>query len=200
MSTLPRDRPLAFMDTETTGLVPGVHEVIEIAITKVCPRTGQKEFYHTLIRPEHVENAEPEALACNSYGTDPTPWDHAPLFREVSQGILEFLKGTVIVGYHVTYDVAMINGVFLQNGSTEKLKHHNLDAMALVFEHLVPLGLTSLKMDAVRDFLGWSKEGAHHAKKDVQDLMDLYSLLNRASWLTRLRIQFLRKLKLPVGR
>lgn len=191
-------RPLAFMDTETTGLIPGTHEVIEIAITKVCPVTGERTSFHTLVRPEHIENAEEKALACNGYRSDPSPWASAPRFMDISQGLLDFLEGTVIVGYHVTYDVAMINGVFLQHGIAEKIRHHNIDAMALCFEHLVPLGLQSLKLDAVRDFLGWSKVGAHRAMKDVEDLERLYKLLHRMGWWGRVRIKlgrFLRSLR-----
>lgn len=188
-------RPLAFMDTETTGLVPGTHEVLEIAIAKVHPVTGERATFHTLVRPEHIENAEKEALACNGYGSDPSPWENAPRFMDISQGLLDFLEGTVIVGYHVTYDVAMLNGAFRQHGIADKIRHHNIDAMALCFEHLVPLGLESLKLDAVRDFLGWSKAGAHRAMKDVEDLERLYKLLHRISWWGRTRIKLGRFLR-----
>lgn len=182
-------RPLAFLDTETTGLTPGKHEIIEIAIIKDFPVTGAQEAYHTLVRPEHIQNAEEKALACNGYGSDPSPWENAPLFSEISEGLMDFLEGTVIVGYNVRYDVAMINESLAARGNSRKIRHHNVDVMALCFEHLVPLGLTSLKMDDVREFLGWSKDGAHRAMKDVEDLERLYRLLHRMSWWGQLKIR-----------
>lgn len=183
------------MDTETTGLIPGTHEVIEIAITKVSPVTGVREVFHTLVRPEHIENAEEKALACNGYAKDPENWKFAPTIKEVAPNLLVFLEGAVIVGHNVTYDVAMINGVLLNAGIFEKIPHHKIDTVTLCFEHLVPMGLSSLRMDAVRDFLGWSKVGAHRAMKDVEDLERLYRLLHRMGWWGRTRINLGRILR-----
>ena len=195
MHTALKDRPLAFMDTETTGLIPGVHEVLEIAIVKECPLTGERESFYTLVRPKHIENAEPKALAVNGYDKNPARWEDAPTIEEVAPGLLKFLEGTVIVGHNITYDVSMINGVLLAAGISEKIPHSKLDTVTMCFEHLVPLGLESLRMDSVRDFLGWSKDGAHRAMKDVEDLERLYKLLYRMTWFTALVVLLRRSLR-----
>ena len=42
------------------------------------------------------------------------------------------------------------------------------------------MGLERVGMDAIRDFLGWSTEGAHTAMKDAEDAMNLFDLLWRS--------------------
>ena len=42
-------------------------------------------------------------------------------------------------------------------------------------------------MDTIREYLGWSTEGAHTALKDTHDTRRLYWTLVRANWFDRLR-------------
>ena len=59
-------KPLCFIDIETTGLNSAIHEIIEIAIIKICPREGTST-YTTKIQPENIQHASPEALEINGY-------------------------------------------------------------------------------------------------------------------------------------
>ena len=170
-----REKPLAFLDTETTGLSPGRHEVIEVAVL-----VGDR-LYHWLIAPERSEDAEPKALEVNGYSRFPERWEGAKTMREVGPEIIAALKGTVVVGHNVGYDLDMLNGHMRRVGLSPRLPYHKVDTVALAYTRLVPLGLEKLSLDTIRAFLGWSKEGAHTATKDAKDTERLYRLLTRST-------------------
>lgn len=169
------DKPLAFLDTETTGLTPGRHEVIEVAAL-----VGDR-LYHWMVRPERLEDAEPKALEVNGYARFPERWEGAKTMKEVGPEIMAALKGTVVVGHNVGFDLDMLNGHMRKVGLNPHLPYHKVDTVTLAYTRLVPLGLEKLSLDTIRAFLGWSKEGAHTAVKDVKDTERLYRLLTRTS-------------------
>jgi DNA polymerase-3 subunit epsilon len=169
------DKPLAFLDTETTGLTPGRHEVIEVAAL-----VGDR-LYHWMVRPERLEDAEPKALEVNGYARFPERWEGAKTMKEVGPEIMAALKGTVIVGHNVGFDLDMLNGHMRKVGLNPHLPYPKVDTVTLAYTRLVPLGLEKLSLDTIRAFLGWSKEGAHTAVKDVKDTERLYRLLTRTS-------------------
>ena len=170
------ERPLAFIDTETTGLDPSVHEVIEFAVIVEYP-DGSTDQYHTLIKPTHIETAQPKALEINGYAAHPERWDDAPEFEQVAETICEWLLGCVIVGHNAGFDLAFLAAEMGRSPFQGRLPYHKVDTTSLAFEHLVPKGLTSLSLDKIRAFLGWSTDGAHTAMKDTEDMRRLYHIL-----------------------
>ena len=58
-----RDRPIAIIDTETTGFKVGVHEIIEIAIMKI--QGNKRDMWTARIKPERIETASSKALEIN---------------------------------------------------------------------------------------------------------------------------------------
>lgn len=74
---------LCAIDTETTGLIPGYHDIIQIAILPLTPdyRPNTREFpaFNLKLKPRRPENASPEAMRvnrrkiadCINHGMDP---------------------------------------------------------------------------------------------------------------------------------
>lgn len=197
------ERPLAFVDVETTGLDPNRHEVIEVAVVfddEVFRRVGAPwamrlhhdepdiAVWHTRIRPERIGDADPKALAVNRY--DPERWAGAPTAAEVADDIVALLTregaDPVIVGHNVSFDRELLNATLRRVGSKARVSHHTVDTVTLCHEHLVPCGLESLSLDNVRRFLGIPTDGSHAALKDAVDARDVYYRLTRASHLRRL--------------
>lgn len=196
------ERPLAFVDVETTGLDPNRHEVIEVAVAfddDVFRRVGapwamqlRREepdvaVWHTRIRPERIEDAEPKALEVNGYRAD--LWADAPTAEEVVTTLVALLTregaDPVIVGHNVSFDRDFLNATLRRAGSKARVSHHAVDTVALCYEHLVPCGLGSLSLDNVRRFLNIPTFGAHAALKDAVDAREVYRRLTRASVLDR---------------
>lgn len=80
------------IDTETGGLVPGFHEVIEITIMpldeKYYPDTNIAEF-HTLVRPEYPERVTIDALIANKRVDRHAP-DKDAAFAEAMEKIMQY--------------------------------------------------------------------------------------------------------------
>jgi DNA polymerase III epsilon subunit-like protein len=179
------NKQLAFLDTETTGLIPGKHEVIEVAIIV------ENRLHHWYIRPERLADADEKALQINGYATHPERWHSAVSMNLAGPEILDVLRDKVVVGHNVNFDLEMLSGHFRVAGVKHRLPYHKVDTVTLAYTRLVPLGLSSLSLDKIREFLCWSKENAHSAIKDVRDTERLYRLLvrNRASLRARVFLQ-----------
>jgi DNA polymerase-3 subunit epsilon len=201
---------LAFIDTETTGLDPQVHEVIEIAII-LTHSNGRTLTYHRKIKPERLDVADPIALKVNGYAANPEAWDDALPMSAVGPEILLFLDNAlsdgvilaghnvVLVGHNVSFDREFLIQNLKRAGLKGNISHRTIDTITLAYEHLQPLGLKSMALDAVRKFLGWSKVGAHTALKDAEDTQRLFQLTwGMTFWrrcLLRARLWRLRKSK-----
>jgi DNA polymerase-3 subunit epsilon len=162
---------IAFIDIETTGLNPNIHEIIEICIIT------DKEIYHTKIAPERIDWADERALSINGYRAK--DWIDVPSFKHVANKIKTMLEGCTIAGHNVRFDIDFLNESFSQNGFDIHLGHRSLDTVTLAYEHLYPLGLMSLSLDSIRKFLGWSSENSHTALKDCNDTKQLFNYLIR---------------------
>ena len=162
---------IAFIDIETTGLNPNIHEIIEICIIT------DKDVYHTKIAPERLDWADSKALAINGFKSK--DWLQAPRFKDVASDIKAILRGCTIAGHNVRFDLDFLNEAFAHNGFDVHLGHRTLDTITLAYEHLYPLGLMSLSLDSIRRFLGWPSAGNHTALKDCNDTKELFEYLIR---------------------
>ena len=179
---------LAFIDTETTELDPNKAAILEIAVIRV-EEGVEVDRYHTLVKPtkEEMANANPKALTINGY--DPEKWEDAPSIEEIAGKVITILENCTLVGHNVSFDESIINTTFLRHGINKKIPYHKIDTVTLVFEHLFPIGLKRASLDSVRDFLGWDKKNAHTALKDTEDVMRLYNMLWRISFLGRFMLR-----------
>jgi DNA polymerase-3 subunit epsilon len=169
---------LAFIDTETTGLDYSTSAVLEFAAI-IVENGVLLEQYETKIKPTSVElfYALPKALEINGY--TPKAWFDAPPMREVGPKIIALLDGSILVGHNVSFDEVMLTSNLKLHGVEGRIPYQKIDTQTLVMEHLWPLGLKRASLDSVRDFLGWSKVGAHTAMGDARDAKRLFDLLWR---------------------
>lgn len=186
---------LAIIDTETTGLDQQTSVVLEFAAIVIHPTEGHViARYETKIKPtdQELQYAHPKALEKNGY-TDEA-WADAPTIEQVAPDIAALLDGCTLVGHNVAFDEQMLKAHFAAHGIKERIPYRKIDTVTLAYEHLFPLGLKSASLDRIREFLGWSKEGAHTAMKDVEDTANLFELLWRMTpwerFVLRLKLRF----------
>ncbi len=165
-------RPLAFLDVETTGLKPGHHEITEIAIDH-----SKYGTWSCRVRPRFLDRAEQRALEIQ--GFNETDWEGAPTFGAVAGKIIEWTENTILIGHNIAgFDIPMLHGCFeMAELSSRDISRAVVDTMTLAIEHLVPKGLKSLSLRAVCDFLKISNEGEHTALADVMRVKDVYEKL-----------------------
>lgn len=108
----PTKRPalLAFVDTETTGLDPFLHDAWEIAV--ILRADGQDEEHVFRIKPD-LSNATDEALRINRYhertAAPGWTWDDP---HTAATRLHSLLDGAVLVGSNVPFDAEMLTHLF----------------------------------------------------------------------------------------
>lgn len=172
-----RDRPLCFLDVETTGTKPAFHEVTEIGI-----RHATKGNLCLQVAPRHMERAQPEALEISRYNS--SDWAEALPFKMIEPRITEFFEGATIIGHNASFDVSLLQGEYEMAGlDHDHLFRDVIDTMALARTFLVPLGLNRLGLGPCMKFIGESYKGAHNAYEDTVFAEKLYNyIIKNLKW------------------
>ena len=168
---------LAFVDLETTGLDPFRHEIIEIGIVLAEQRAdaaGKQTLeliseHEMLLRPEHVETADPKALGVAKY--DEHKWEKAISQKEGLSRAAELLLGTVFVAQNVAFDWAFLQKAGNEYGvNFEKVVHyHKLDLASMVFGKLYhDPKLSRFSLRELTEYFGVKNANAHTALADAR--------------------------------
>lgn len=179
MPTRPIDRRLVCMDTETTGLDPNVHEIIEFACEDV--HTGKGVCIK--IKPKNIAAASPVALTLNGYNEE--EWKDAISIEEALPIINEHLEGAMILGQNVIFDMNFIRAAMLKNKVECLMGRRFVDTQTLAYEHLAPLGIEKLSLVNVCEYLGLDNDDAHRALSDVRRTIKVYNTLSRSNAIQR---------------
>jgi len=129
---LDQNRPLedyvyTVLDTELTGLSARKEEIVSIGAVRVRGMAIYPgESYSTLVRPSIplpktstlIHRITPEAIA------------EAPPLADVLPGLIEFCKGTLIVGHHIGLDMSFLNRACKKNHG-QPLANPCLDTMRM---------------------------------------------------------------------
>lgn len=95
------------LDTETTGVDPKKDRIVEIALRKFNPKTGEiyEDHKHWIIDPEMPIPLEAEKV----HGISNETVKGKPKFSEIVDEMLEFCEGQIIVIHNKPFDVSMLN-------------------------------------------------------------------------------------------
>lgn len=170
-----------FVDTETTGLRPEYHEIIEIYIIKEDATGKILGEWHYRIMPEYLDRACPKALQINGFTLK--KWKDSKTFASIAEEIKDLVHGCIWIGHNPRFDYDFLQDALFRVG-IPGIRCTLIDTKVLAFEHLI--NLESLSFDSIRSYLGWSTREAHTAKFDTIQLRKFYYLCTRMSVITRL--------------
>jgi DNA polymerase-3 subunit epsilon len=177
--------PLIFMDTETTGLNPEEHELIEIALKRLDPKTLEvMGSYHVLVLPSVPPT--PEVAAINGY--DETKWKaqgaKPNLETEDFEKMEALLQGATPAGQNPSFDMSFLRAAWaavFEHGSLQvpfpKMDYHQLDLAALAWPLYVAGVLPGLSLRHTRKLFGLPGEQEHRAMADVDDSIAVYKAM-----------------------
>lgn len=103
-----RHKDLVFIDTETTGIVFGFHEIIDVAAIK-CSADGReiKERWNTRIKPKYPERATESAKSANGFSYE--LWAHCDVnSSDIWEEFASRFSGCVPVCHNPSFDRAFI--------------------------------------------------------------------------------------------
>lgn len=165
--------PLVFVDCETTGLDPAHHELLEVAALRVHPQTLAVETEVVLkVRPERIEDADPEALRINGYSEE--AWANAVPLDEAMVQLAPVLTGAMLAGHNIAFDRGFLDAAWKRVGHRpEALDHHALDTATLAWPLLTSGTIESFSLASVCTHLGIERGEEHKALDDARASLDV---------------------------
>ncbi len=153
------NRPLAFLDLETTGTNIVKDRIVEIFILKVNPE-GNNEEYHKIVNPGI--NIPPEVTAI--HGISEEDVKDKPGFAAIAGSLEKFLRNCDLAGYNSNkFDIPMLIEEFLRCNIDFDIAKRKLIDVQNIFHKMEPRTLKA----AYRFYCGKELKEAHSAKYDT---------------------------------
>jgi len=173
---------LAFIDLETTGLDPDLHEIIEIGcvVARQNDRTGKgpsleivKEF-EVKVQPIHIEKAEPEALLINGYNAQ--DWLFAVPLSSALAELSSYTKNSIMVAQNLTFDWGFLRAAYKKTGLEMSLhEKRKLDTVSMWFTKFYDAPKPDkFSLHYMAEFAGVVNPKAHSALADARTLFEIY--------------------------
>ena len=121
---------LAHVDAETTGLVPGYHEMIDVGIIMTDLEGNELDRLFLRIMPKHPDRAQPGAVAVNGFSVG--RWSELG-FNTQMQAVPKIVdfhhrvagsKHVLFVGYNAWFDISFLDHLFRDQGSSWRSLYH----------------------------------------------------------------------------
>lgn len=155
-------------DTETTGVDPKDHRVIEIGALEVINRVPTGRVYHQYINPER--KIEQEAI--NVHGITDERVAEEPVYAEISDAFMDFIADSPLVAHNANFDIGFINAELGRIGK-DKLTNEVVDTLAIARKKF-PGARASLDALCQRFEIDLSVRVYHGALLDAKLLADVY--------------------------
>lgn len=148
------ERVYVAIDVESTGLVAGVDEIIEVAAVKF---RGDEllETYSQLVRPRQALPLKITRLT----GITPEALEGAPRFNEIGGAVAGFIKSYPIVGHSVGFDLGMLRA---QGMSFAQPVYDTFELATLLMPKV-----SVYKLGAIAEHLGIPHPDDHRALNDA---------------------------------
>ena len=161
------------LDTETTGLEPRLgHRIIEIGCVEVIDRKVTGKRYHQYINPEREIDEGAEEV----HGISTAFLADKPLFIDIVDDFLNFIRGAELVIHNAPFDVGFIdhelNQLNQQNNHVEKISTV-LDTLVLA-RKMHPGQKNNLDALCKRYEIDNSQRDLHGALLDAEILAETY--------------------------
>jgi len=161
------------LDTETTGLDPRQgHRIIEIGCVELVGRKITNNRYHQYINPQR----EIDEGAIEVHGITNESLVDKPVFADIAEDFLKFIRGAELVIHNAAFDVGFINHELKRlDGKAQPVAEFCtiLDTLALA-RNLHPGQKNSLDALCKRYDIDNSARELHGALLDAEILSDVY--------------------------
>jgi DNA polymerase-3 subunit epsilon len=159
MTRLTLERPLAFIDLETTGINVGSDRIVEIAILKLNP-DGSKTTRTHRVNPEMAiseESISIHGISNEDVATEPT-------FTELAPSLFKFLFNCDLAGFNSNrFDVPMLVEEFYRAEIEFDFQERKLVDVQNIFHKMEQRTLKA----AYRFYCDKDLENAHSAEADI---------------------------------
>lgn len=164
-----------FFDTETTGIGQG-HRIIELGAVEAIERKLTGHDFHRIINPQR----EIDEVAMNIHGITQEIVQDKPLFADIVDDFLDYIRGAEVIIHNATFDVKMVDYELQLLSERQSKKYgqlsdycHIVDSLA-VARKVVKSGKHSLDALCDRYRIDRSQRTKHSAVLDCSLLFHVY--------------------------
>jgi DNA polymerase III epsilon subunit-like protein len=190
-------RELVFLDTETTGLIPGYHEIIEVCMVKhdletvstiECPE--RKSQVYNMFLPMHIDRIDPKAVEYN--GFDMNEWIARGAIK-LSEGIneiIDYMEDCIVVGFNPWFDLRFIEAYCRDHNLANLMTFTNEESFSCLSMHYHVIDINSMayplkakglingvKAKDICQFFDIDYRNAHRACNDVELSIECFRCL-----------------------
>lgn len=161
------ERPIAFLDTETTGVDIAKDRIIEIAVIKWFPDGRDREGKTYRFNP----GIPIPASATEVHGISDADVKDCEPFSRYASGLIEYLEGCDIGGFNSNrYDIPLLLEELKRAGKTLDLSNRRLIDVGNIYKAYEPRTLSA----GVKLYLGKDHTEAHGAEADTIATIDIF--------------------------
>ena len=159
------NRPIVFIDIETTGLKINTDRIVEIAILKILS-SGDKINYVKRINPTISIPKDVTAV----HGITDEMVANEPTFKDLATEILNFIDDSDIGGYNSNkFDIPLLMEEFLRINMQFDLSNRNFIDVQKIFHTMEQRTLGA----AYKFYCNKNLEDAHSAKADIDATFEI---------------------------
>jgi len=162
------DRPIAFIDVETTGLKAYSDRIVELSIIKVTP-DGKQEYLSRRINPGIPIPAEATAI----HGITNADVINQPAFPQCAQIIRDFIGESDISGFNIIkFDLPFLEAEFARAKVEFSRQGRHLVDSQVIYHQQDPRDLAA----AYRKYCGKELQNAHSAEDDARAAAEILDM------------------------
>lgn len=159
MTSLKLERPLAFIDLETTGISVGSDRIVEIAIIKLNPDGSKTDRLHR-VNPEMPISEESTQI----HGISNEDLKDEPTFKDLAPALYKYLFECDLAGYNSNkFDIPMLVEEFFRAGIEFDFQNRRMIDVQNIFHKMEQRTLVA----AYRFYLDKELTDAHSAMADT---------------------------------
>jgi len=160
LKNLQIERPIAFIDVETTGLSPYSDRIVELSILKIHPN-GSEEYKSHRINPEIPIPAETTAI----HGITDADVAREPVFHQYARSIRDFLEDCDIAGFNVIkFDLPFLEAELARANVEFSRQGRYLIDSQVIYHQRDPRDLRA----AYKKYCSKEMDNAHSAEEDAK--------------------------------
>lgn len=154
------DRPIAFLDIESTGAQCRIDRLIDLAVIKLWPDGRREELVYRV----HPGQPIPAAVTA-IHGIRDEDVKDAPPFAEVAADVDDLLRDCDLGGYNLLrFDIPLLEEEFRRAGRTFDMAGRRVIDVQRIYHKREPRDLSA----ALRFYCGEEHAGAHGALADTE--------------------------------
>ncbi len=159
------------LDTETTGLEPKDHRIIEIGCVELIDRRPTGNNFHIYLRPDR----EIDAAAVEVHGITNEFLADKPRFADVVEDLVDYLRGAELIIHNAPFDIGFLDAELGRLDGADRIADHCswIDTLVMARE-LHPGQRNSLDALCGRYDVDNSRRDKHGALLDAEILADVY--------------------------